>query len=370
MPNRHFFQAIDQALHSRTQAAQSHGQHVREFLNANPSAARYVIGKNDESAALSKLIPLAGVIDDHAQAASWNGLPLVKMSDVPRQAWVLNCSTSIAPVNVDRALKQAGFDHILSLSDLLQHPQCPSELLPQFVYEQHHDYTQHMSDWSALYNRMADEVSRQTLLDVLRFRLTADPQHMQNYSVRFHDQYFEDFLNFGEEVFVDAGGYDGDTTEEFCKRAPGYKRVYLFEPSAINMAAARKRLAAHRNIEFMEMGLSDSAGELCFDPDAGSASSVSKAGVEKIVVNTLDATVLEPVSFIKMDLEGWELHALAGCRNQIKQNKPKLAISVYHQASHFREVMDWVLSIHPDYKVRLRHYTQGWSETVMFFTCE
>jgi hypothetical protein len=69
-----------------------------------------------------------------------------------------------------------------------------------------------------------------------------------------------------------------------------------------------------------------------------------------------------------MDLEGWELRALAGCRQHIKNHKPKLAISVYHKASHFREVMDWVLSIHPNYTVRLRHYTQGWSETVMFFT--
>lgn len=136
------------------------------------------------------------------------------------------------------------------------------------------------------------------------------------------------------------------------------------------MAAARKRLAMQRDIVFMNMGLSDSAGELSFDPDAGSASSVSTGGTEKIVVNTLDATVHEPVTFIKMDLEGWELHALAGCREQIKQNKPKLAISVYHHASHFREVIQWVLSIHPDYRVRLRHYTQGWSETVMFFTCD
>lgn len=370
MPNRQFLQMIDQTLHGRAAQESLQTQRVREFLHTNPSAARYVIGKNAQATALSKLMPIAGVIDDFAKSGHWNGLPLIKMNDVPKHAWVLNCSTSIAPVDVDRALKQAGFENVLSLSDLLQHPMCPSELLPEFVLEQHQDYTRHMDDWSALYNRLADDVSRQTLLDVLRFRLTADTRHMQQYSVRFQDQYFEEFLNLGEEVFVDAGGFDGDTTEEFCKRAPHYKRVYLFEPSALNMAAAKKRLAAHRDIRYMEMGLSDTAGELCFDPDAGSASSVSNAGAERIRVNTLDATVIEPVTFIKMDLEGWELHALAGCRDHIKRDKPKLAISVYHQASHFREVMDWVLSIHPDYKVRLRHYTQGWSETVMFFTCE
>jgi len=96
-------------------------------------------------------------------------------------------------------------------------------------------------------------------------------------------------------------------------------------------------------------------------------SAVTSGAGEDVPVTTLDLAVAEPVSLIKMDLEGWEMKALAGGERHIRQDRPKLAIAVYHSASDFRDVWRYARSIHPDYKVYLRHYTQGWSETVMFF---
>jgi len=166
---------------------------------------------------------------------------------------------------------------------------------------------------------------------------------------------------------VDAGGFDGDTTEEFCRRYPDYRRVYLFEPSQHNMRAAKVRLEAFPRIAFHAEALSDQPGSMRFNAEAGSASAVTSGPGEDVKVTTLDLAVAEPVSFIKMDLEGWELKALAGCGRHIGDDRPKLAIAVYHRAADFREVWRYARSIHPDYKVYLRHYTQGWSETVMFF---
>ncbi len=68
-----------------------------------------------------------------------------------------------------------------------------------------------------------------------------------------------------------------------------------------------------------------------------------------------------------MDLEGWELKALQGCREHILEDYPKLAISVYHSASDFWKVHQAIMAVRDDYSVYLRHYTEGWSETVMFF---
>jgi len=50
---------------------------------------------------------------------------------------------------------------------------------------------------------------------------------MMNYSVRLNEQYFEDFLKIDQEIFVDAGGFDGDTTELFCTKYPKYKKVFF-----------------------------------------------------------------------------------------------------------------------------------------------
>ena len=306
------------------------------FLDASQKVGRFVVGRNAQSEALHRHVPLSGLIDDRAPAGSvWNGVPVVRMDQVPQDAWVVNASTSIAPVSVDRALRAELADH--------------------------------RDAWSALFERLEDDASRRVLADAIRFRLTADPMVMESHSVRFRDQYFEDFMGLRREVFVDAGGFDGDTTEEFCRRVPDYRRVHFFEPSPSNMAKARQRLAGFARIDYREVGLSDEAGTLQFDPGAGSASAVSASGSQSIHVDRLDNLVNDPVSFIKMDLEGWELHALRGAAEHIREDRPKLALSVYHQASHFREIPALVLGFCPDYRVRLRHYTEGWSETVMFF---
>lgn len=337
------------------------------LLDPNGDRPRFAIGRNEQAAALAPVLRLDGLIDDFAPAGStWNGLPVTPAAQVPAGAAVVNCSTSISPVAVERRLRAAGIADVLSIADVIH--AAPGQLdWPWFVRQQREDWRVAQEQWADIFLTLEDGESRQTLLDVLRYRLTADLRHMRAYEVRIEDQYFEDFLGLRAEVFVDAGGYDGDTTEEFCRRCPDYRRVHLFEPSPRNLAAAKVRLAGCRDIAFWADGLSDCRGSATFDAEAGSASSVSSGEGETVRMTTLDEAVAEPVSFIKMDLEGWEMKALAGCERHIREDRPKLAIAVYHRAADFRDVHRYVRSIHPDYKVYLRHYTQGWSETVMFF---
>ena len=68
-----------------------------------------------------------------------------------------------------------------------------------------------------------------------------------------------------------------------------------------------------------------------------------------------------------MDIEGGELKALQGAKKLIAQFKPRLAISVYHRFSDFWVIPKEILSLSVDYKIYLRHYTEGVDETVMFF---
>jgi FkbM family methyltransferase len=342
------------------------GPSADAFFSQASEGKRYVIGRNDFSAELAGLVRVAGLIDDYAAPGTrWKDIPVVAMKDIPRDAHVANCSGSISPVDVEDKLRALGVNvHgtpalVLAAAGRLS--------WPWFVRQQRDDWSAHAAEWKAIYEAMADEGSRKTLFDVARYRLTADSAFMRGYSVRLRDQYFEDFAPLRDDVFVDAGGFDGDTTEEFCLRGPSYRKVHLFEPSQRNIAAARARLARFPNIQFHEVGISDVEGVLHFNPDAGSASAVTDGGGESIRVTTLDSAIAEPVTFIKMDLEGWEMKALAGSVRHIREEKPKLAIAVYHSASDFRDVFRFALSLCPDYKVHLRHYTQGWSETVMYF---
>lgn len=342
---------------------------IKEFLSKDNDTQRYIIGRNSDATEAIKLIRFSGVIDDGNSApSSWNGIPIIKMADAKTTGWVLNCSTSIAPVTVLNNLKNQGIEKIINLYELWVHPEFKTLPLPWFVKQQREDILANQDRWEQLYNCLEDQESKQTLLDTLRYRLSANPKYMTSYSVRLNEQYFESFLKLSGETFVDAGGFDGDSTEVFCAHDVNYKEVFFFEPSEKNLTEAKKRLTHCRDINWMPFGLSDTSGYLAFDPEAGSASSVQVAGEHTIKVEKLDDCLNKPVSFIKMDLEGWELHALDGCQVQIKNNQPKLAIAVYHDASHFWEVWEKIIKLNPSYKVHLRHYTQGWSETVMYFS--
>lgn len=345
---------------------------IDEFLSSRGAGRRYLLGRNEHSAALANVIDVTGFVDDYCETgAVWSGKPVIKMCDVPADGMVVNCSMSISPVTAERRLKDLNIRGVLAYSDLcrVKSYRVP---LPDFVFQTREDLMQNKIHWEQLRDSLADIQSLHVFDDLLKYRVTGDYRAMSHYSVRPKEQYFEDFVDLVPgEVFVDGGGFDGDTTEEFCRRCPKYRRVVLFEPSAMNCQKAQIRLRNFHSIEFVEKGLSNVPGVLCFNPDAGPASKVSETGSCQIHATTMDIHVQGKITFIKMDLEGWEMKALEGSRRHICEDHPKLAIAVYHHPSHFWRIKEMITGMRADYEIYLRHYTEGWSETVMYFipTC-
>lgn len=360
--SHHFVEAVRCALRQTEPDATA-----LSFLDQDQKIPRYLIGRNEEATALQGLIAVNGIIDDFCEETSNElGTPIIKSCNLPADAWVVNCSTSISPVKVNDRLSALKLKHLLGINKVIQ-ASAGALNWPWFVCQQRLSVENDLAQWVDLYDLLADDESRKTLLDVVCFRLTGDVAYMKNYLVRIQEQYFEEFMNYSGEVFVDAGGFDGDTTEAFCQRYPDYQRVYLFEPSAANMQAAQQRLKLYSEIEFRQMALSDKEEWLNFNSALGSASAVTDVASGQVRACRLDNVVEGSVSFIKMDLEGWEMKALDGARNLIQKSRSKLAISVYHSASDFLDVPKLVLKLNPDRQVYLRHYTQGWSETIMYF---
>ena len=88
-------------------------------------------------------------------------------------------------------------------------------------------------EYAVLNGRLADEMSRQTLKAILRYRTTLDPSHLAQVSQASDGQYFDPTIIDISKVktFVDAGGFDGATTRDFIRCTGGqYDRVFYFEP--------------------------------------------------------------------------------------------------------------------------------------------
>jgi hypothetical protein len=78
---------------------------------------------------------------------------------------------------------------------------------------------------------------------------------------------------------------------------------------------------------------------------------------------------LPRIDFIKMDIEGAELEALRGTESVLRQFRPKLAITVYHDFKDFWTIPQYLDSLGLGYQFYLRHFTIHSEETVMFAKC-
>lgn len=122
----------------------------------------------------------------------------------------------------------------------------------------------------------------------------------------------------------------------------------------------------------MQKGLWDCRKQAVFASGAKGASRIADMGNSTIQVDRLDAMLpeSEPVTFIKMDLEGAELHALGGAKQTIQRYRPKLAVSIYHKPEDIWEIPGIILKLNPDYRLYLRHYSIAAAETVVYAISE
>lgn len=187
-------------------------------------------------------------------------------------------------------------------------------------------------------------------------------------------QYFDFFEYAGEkETFVDGGVYDLGSVKGFLQWCNGnYERIYAFEPEKSNYELCKEKAEQWEHVSLFNCGLFDRQGNIGFTSGLGGASRIENQQQDfysdyDVAVTDLDSVVQgEKVTFIKMDIEGAEEKALLGARHIITEQKPKLAICVYHKPEDIIELPALVLGMRPDYKIAFRHYSLRDTETVMY----
>jgi len=336
-----------------------------KFLNEKPDK-RFIFGINEYAQSIANQIEVAAFIDDFTSEKSYLGKPIINREDIPSDSLVVSAVVYGRPLTVKNILEERGHRHIDYFSF---YKYSGVDIMPVKCWaEFEQDYFENKDKYSWVYDLLSDQNSKDILEKIVNFRLSANLFHMEGFTERQKEQYFEDFLllNSTGEVFCDVGSYDGFTTLEFIKRCPNYRSAYIFEPEPKNMEIIKKRLVDKDNIFYIQSGLSNKKDTVRFSAN-GSSSMIDNDGEIEINVNLLDSLVKDKVSFIKMDIEGAEKLAIDGSRQTILENHPRLAICVYHKEDDLYRIPELIFSIRDDYSVYLRHYTEGVTETVMFF---
>lgn len=176
-------------------------------------------------------------------------------------------------------------------------------------------------------------------------------------------------LQYEREVFIDGGAFDGVTSKNFLEilRAKQEKNgfAYVWEPETKFSSVIDGVLQEYKDkIKIIYKGLWNKREMLSFVED-GVCSMIDNAGKETIEVDSIDSVIDEPVSFIKMDIEGAEYKALSGAKETVKKCRPRLAISIYHRNEDIIDIPKLIIEL-GDYELYLRHYTLTEGDTVLY----
>jgi FkbM family methyltransferase len=335
-----------------------------KFLQKN--IPRYIFGRNQWGKSIAEAIDVDGFIDDFTSDSQFAGKPIVPIGDIPKEALVVSSVVLGRPLSSQKRIIEKGLRGLDYFSFKKYSGLHLDQVLFLDSFADEFDVNRERYEW--VYGILSDSESKQVLQSLLNFRLSHDLTYMEGFTDAQYRQYFEEFLGLGDgtEIFLDVGCFDGYTSLEFIRRYPEYKEIHVFEPDPNNMSKVRSRLAQYPAVIYHQFGCSNRAQILRLSSQ-GSSSKVSENGDCEIQVARIDDLVTSPYTFLKMDIEGYELQALEGACGSIKNHHPVLAISVYHKIDDIWRIPELILNIRSDYNVYLRHYTEGVTETVMFF---
>ena len=241
-------------------------------------------------------------------------------------------------------------------------------------------------------NSLADDMSKKIYRECVYRRIIGATGEFKSLKVQTNPQYiylpmFEKLTS--NEIFIDCGGYLGDSVEKLVATfGNNIKKIYSFECFDENILMLNKvgeelnRSGWKGTLVIAPYAVSDKNTIVTFNNIGQSAGGylpemrltvqyneklapISSLEVES---KTIDSFIPEheKIGLIKMDIEGAEFAALKGAEKVIKKDKPRLAISLYHNPSDYWRICELIQEFSSDYKFAVRHHANNHLDTVLY----
>lgn len=176
------------------------------------------------------------------------------------------------------------------------------------------------------------------------------------------------------DTVLDCGACIGDFAMLFAAMVGPTGAVHLFDPVPLHLRFCAVQAALNPTLghvlHLVPAAVGATAGRALgtiVDLDHVSPGGLKVNAYETV---TIDGYVrqagLGRVDFIKMDIEGAELEAIAGGAGVIAGCRPRLAVSAYHRPSHLWEVPRAIRSLNPGYRLHFGHHMPIRWESVFY----
>jgi len=238
---------------------------------------------------------------------------------------------------------------------------------------------EHLEELAMVRAMFADEESRVTLDAVLDSWLRFQGDKLYKYVTL--PQYFipEAVNRIGEKpCLVDVGAYTGDTISEALEIIPDMKQIYAFEADSVNYGELERHYGSNCRVIAQQAALSDKSGTAYFTVGYNCTTRTTGHYLDKTLraknLQTVKTVPLDyalrdvpdPVSMIKIDVEGCEMAVLRGAEQKIRSDHPVIAVCVYHQNQDILEIPLWLHEILPDYRFYFRQHSIHGTDAVFY----
>ena len=341
-------------------------------------------GATDEARLLIETFPdvFHGIIDRQLpQGNKWNGLGSVnaiKEGDI-----VINCVCAANAWAVEQRIKRSTAYqlHVYKFLKLVDknHYFDSDRLNPVIrdwsVFPQ--VFLKNILFFNSLMDSFDDLESKVVFRDYLDSRLSGDIMLLGGGRTLIDPEtmYFPEFLpEQRSRVFLDIGGFDGANSLAALRTGNGTNAI-ICEPEPNNLTLLNNQLAGYQDRCFIEPVMVGDSNTDCYIQSNGPSSMKSEEsgfGSVKVQQMTLD-DLYEKYDldrqnvFLKVDVEGGERFVFQKASRFLRsKQKNVLALSVYHRADDFVTLIPLIREFCKNRKMRLRHMTAGFAETVLF----